>query len=106
MNDIRKMEKVFQDAKDLNLSCLKAYTNGTALYADAACKDQLTAAVAKEAFERGLLVIVQAGENATTTYRPVTVAETTADGVVTTKVIVVVSIEGGAALKELAVSQG
>lgn len=105
MNDIRKMEKVFQDAKDLNLSCLKAYTNGTALYADAGCTDQLTAAVAKEAFERGLLVIVQAGEGTTTTYRPVTVVDAVVDDAQTTKVIVVVSIEGGAALKELAVSQ-
>ena len=57
MNDIRKMEKVFQDAKDLNLCNLVAYGNDAKLYADADHADQLTADVAKEAFEKNLLIV-------------------------------------------------
>lgn len=57
MNDIRKMEKVFQDAKDLNLCNLVAYGNDGKLYADADHADQLTADVAKEAFEKNLLIV-------------------------------------------------
>lgn len=57
MNDIRKMEKVFQDAKDLNLCNLVAYGNDGKLYADSDHADQLTADVAKEAFEKNLLIV-------------------------------------------------
>lgn len=57
MNDIRKMEKIFQDAKDLNLCNLVAYGNDGKLYADADHADQLTADVAKEAFEKNLLIV-------------------------------------------------
>lgn len=57
MNDIRKMEKVFQDAKDLNLCNLVAYGNDGKLYADADFTDQLVDVVAKEAFEKNLLII-------------------------------------------------
>jgi len=57
MNDIRKMEKTFQDAKDLNLCSLVAYGNDAKLYADADFTDQLGVAAAKEAFEKNLLII-------------------------------------------------
>ena len=70
MNDIRKMEKVFQDAKDLNLCNLVAYGNDGKLYADADHTDQLTADVAKEAFEKNLL-IVKVDEDALDVFKPV-----------------------------------
>ena len=57
MNDIRMMEKTFQDAKDLNLCNLIAYGNDAKLYADADFTDQLGVAAAKEAFEKNLLIV-------------------------------------------------
>lgn len=69
MTDIRKMEKVFQDAKDLNLCSLIAYGNDDKLYADADFTDQLGVAAAKEAFEKNLLII-KAGDDA---FKPVAV---------------------------------
>lgn len=70
-------EKVFNDAKDKNVSAVKVYahTDGYAYY-EANHKNKVTAADLKEAFLKGCVIV-----DATSTYQPLNMGET--GGVVT-----------------------
>lgn len=73
-----KFDKIFQDAKDKNVSRTYVYGNGTdgSAYVDAACTEKVTASALEDLFHKGLVIVVAGAK-----YLPVSLA--VEDGVAT-----------------------